>query len=66
MKTIGLIGGMRWESSADYYRLIKELVKEKLGDLHSCKSIVYSVDFAKIERLKEKFGINVIVPSEED
>ena len=49
MKTIGLIGGMSWESSIEYYRLINETVREKLGGLHSAKSIMYSVDFAEIE-----------------
>lgn len=52
MKTIGLIGGMSWESSAEYYRLINEFVKEKLGNSHSCKSIMYSVDFDEIEKLQ--------------
>ncbi|BDU49496.1 aspartate/glutamate racemase family protein [Haliovirga abyssi] len=52
MKTIGLIGGMSWESSAEYYRIINEIVKNQLGDLHSCKSIMYSVDFAEIEKLQ--------------
>lgn len=50
MKTIGLIGGMSWESSLEYYRIINEEVKIKLGGLHSAKCILYSVDFAKIER----------------
>lgn len=50
MKTIGLIGGMSWESSAEYYRIINEQVKAKLGGLHSAKCILYSVDFEKIER----------------
>lgn len=50
MKTIGLIGGMSWESSAEYYRLINEQVKIKCGGLHSAKCILYSVDFAEIER----------------
>ncbi|TGU56855.1 amino acid racemase, partial [Mesorhizobium sp. M00.F.Ca.ET.186.01.1.1] len=48
MKKIGLIGGMSWESSHVYYRLINEAVKERLGGLHSAKSIMYSVDFAEI------------------
>jgi aspartate racemase len=52
MKIIGLIGGMSWESSAEYYRIINELVKEKLGDTHSCRSIMYSVDFDDIDRLQ--------------
>jgi aspartate racemase len=51
MKTIGLIGGMSWESSLEYYRLINQTVKAKLGGLHSAKSILYSVDFAEIETL---------------
>ena len=49
MKTIGLIGGMSWESSIEYYRIINQTVKNKLGDLHSAKSLMYSVDFAEIE-----------------
>lgn len=50
MKTIGLIGGMSWESSLEYYRIINEEVKNKLGGLHSAKCILYSVDFEEIER----------------
>ncbi|WP_309893122.1 aspartate/glutamate racemase family protein [Archangium sp.] len=50
MKTIGLLGGMSWESSAEYYRLVNEHVKAKLGGHHSAKVILYSVDFAEIER----------------
>lgn len=49
MKTIGLIGGMSWESSAEYYRLINEEIKGRLGGLHSAQCILYSVDFAEIE-----------------
>lgn len=52
MKTIGLIGGMSWESSAEYYRIINETVKEKLGGLHSAKLLLYSVDFEEIEKLQ--------------
>ncbi|OKJ99784.1 racemase [Streptomyces sp. CB03234] len=52
MKTIGLIGGMSWESSAEYYRLLNELVRERLGGLHSARCILHSVDFADIERLQ--------------
>lgn len=52
MKTIGLIGGMSWESTVPYYRLINETVKERLGGLHSAKVILYSVDFYEIERLQ--------------
>lgn len=54
MKTIGLIGGMSWESSKVYYELINLKVKELLGGLHSCKCILYSVDFAEIEILQQK------------
>ncbi len=53
MKTIGLIGGMSWESTVPYYRLINELVKARLGGLHSAKLILYSVDFHDIERLQQ-------------
>ncbi|WP_327359262.1 aspartate/glutamate racemase family protein [Streptomyces sp. NBC_01304] len=52
MKTIGLIGGMSWESSAEYYRLVNELVRERLGGLHSARVVLYSVDFAEIEQLQ--------------
>ncbi|MDL4842449.1 aspartate/glutamate racemase family protein [Aquibacillus rhizosphaerae] len=50
MKTIGLIGGMSWESSVEYYRIINEKVKENLGGLHSAKCLLYSVNFDEIER----------------
>ena len=49
MKTIGLIGGMSWESTSPYYRIINEKIKEKLGGLHSARIILYSVEFAEIE-----------------
>jgi len=52
MKTIGLIGGMSWESSAEYYRLINEEVKARLGGLHSADCLMYSFDFAEIETLQ--------------
>lgn len=54
MKTIGLIGGMSWESSLEYYRIINEQVKEKLGGLHSAKSLMYSLDFDEIEKLQHQ------------
>jgi len=54
MKTIGLIGGMSWESSAVYYRLLNERVGEILGGSHSCDCIMYSVDFDHIERLQHE------------
>ena len=49
MKTIGLIGGMSWESTVTYYKIINEVIKEKLGGLHSAKCVLYSVDFQEIE-----------------
>ena len=52
MKTIGLIGGMSWESTIPYYRIINETVRVRLGGLHSAKIILYSVDFQEIERLQ--------------
>jgi len=54
MKTIGLIGGMSWESSIEYYRIINEVTKTKLGGLHSAKSVMYSVDFAEVEILQHQ------------
>lgn len=54
MKTIGLIGGMSWESSVEYYRIMNEQVKEQLGGLHSAKSLLYSVDFDEIERYQSE------------
>lgn len=52
MKTIGLIGGMSWESTIPYYRQINETIRERLGGLHSARVILYSVDFHEIERLQ--------------
>src|SRR5687767_1974624 len=52
MRTIGLIGGMSWESSAEYYRIVNEAVKGRLGGLHSAQVLLYSVDFARIEELQ--------------
>ena len=49
MKTIGLIGGMSWESTTSYYQIINETIKKELGGLHSAKILLYSVDFAEIE-----------------
>jgi aspartate racemase len=60
MKTIGLIGGMSWQSSLEYYRLINEAIKAKLGGLHSAKCILYSVDFAEIEPLMRMGSWNEI------
>jgi len=52
VKTIGLIGGMSWESTAEYYRIINEAVKKRLGGLHSAKIVIYSLDFEEIEHLQ--------------
>jgi aspartate racemase len=54
MKTIGLIGGMSWESSAVYYELINKKIKEAFGGFHSCKNIMLTVDFAEIEKLQHE------------
>jgi aspartate/glutamate racemase len=54
VKTIGLLGGMSWESSAEYYRLVNEQVKAWLGGLHSARCVLYSVDFAEIEQLQQQ------------
>lgn len=54
MKTIGLLGGMSWESSIEYYRIINEAVKQRLGGLHSAQSLMYSVDFAEIAALQHE------------
>jgi aspartate racemase len=54
MRTIGMIGGMSWESSAIYYRMVNEAVKERLGGHHSAETVTYSVDFAPIKRLQHE------------
>ncbi|HSH48418.1 MAG TPA: aspartate/glutamate racemase family protein [Halomonas sp.] len=54
MRTIGLIGGMSWESTQTYYRLINQGVKAQLGGLHSARLVLYSVDFAEIEALQRR------------
>ncbi|UTM56098.1 aspartate/glutamate racemase family protein [Photobacterium sp. CCB-ST2H9] len=54
MKTIGLLGGMSWESTASYYRLINEAVQSRLGGLHSAKICLYSVNFQEIEKLQHE------------
>jgi aspartate racemase len=53
MKTIGLLGGMSWESSIEYYRIINQAVRSRLGGTHSARSVMVSVDFADVERLQE-------------
>lgn len=54
MKTIGLIGGMSWESTVTYYQLINQFVAKKLGGLHSAQILLYSVDFEEIERCQSE------------
>jgi len=54
MKTIGLIGGMSWESTVTYYQILNKTVKQRLGGLHSAKILLYSVDFAQIEAFQAK------------
>ena len=54
MKTIGLIGGMSWESTVPYYRIINEEVKDRLGGLHSAKIVLYSVEFDEIEKCQSR------------
>lgn len=54
MKTIGLIGGMSWESSAVYYRLLNERVRERFGGISSCRCLLHSVNFAEISRLQHQ------------
>ena len=54
MKTIGLLGGMSWESTSQYYHAINTGIKQALGGLHSAEMVIYSVDFAPIEKLQDK------------
>ncbi len=54
MRTIGLIGGMSWESTTSYYQIINIVVKERLGGLHSAKCVLYSVDFHEIEKCQSE------------
>lgn len=60
MQTIGLIGGMSWESSAEYYRLINQLTQKKLGGANSAKSLMISVNFGELEKLQHKGHWNVL------
>jgi len=59
MRTIGMIGGMSWESTAEYYRLINQDVRARLGGLHSAQALLHSVDFAPIERLQRDGQWNI-------
>jgi aspartate racemase len=52
MLTIGMVGGMSWESTAEYYRLLNQLIRQRLGGLHSAPCVLVSVDFAEIEQLQ--------------
>jgi aspartate racemase len=54
MKTVGMIGGMSWESSLEYYRIMNQAVKERLGGFHSAQCILYSVDFDDVEKLQHQ------------
>ncbi len=54
MKTIGLLGGMSWESTASYYRIINDEIKRRLGGLHSAQIVMYSLDFQGIEDLQHR------------
>jgi len=54
MKTIGLIGGMSWESTLEYYRIINQAAREKLGGLHSARIEMHSFDFAEIAALQDE------------
>ena len=60
MQTIGLIGGMSWESSAEYYRLINQFTQKKLGGANSAKSLMISVNFGEIEKLQHQSHWNVL------
>lgn len=54
MRVIGLLGGLSWESSAQYYRIVNEAVRRRLGGLHSARCVLWSVDFAEVERLQHE------------
>ena len=54
MQTIGLVGGMSWESSAEYYKLLNIGVEERLGGLHSARTVMTSVEFAEVTALQEE------------
>lgn len=58
MKTMGLIGGMSWESTTEYYKVINQTVKKELGGLHSAKCLIYSVDFQEIEECQSNGNWN--------
>lgn len=60
MKTIGLLGGMSWESTVTYYQIINEAIKQRLGGLHSARIVLYSVDFYEIEKCQADINIPII------
>lgn len=60
MKTIGLLGGMSWESTSSYYRIINEAVREKLGGLHSARICLYSVEFGEVQSLMAAGNWNAV------
>ena len=60
MKVIGLIGGMSWESSAVYYKIVNQKIKDALGGVHSCQCLMYSVDFGEIAALQHKGEVTCI------
>ncbi len=60
MKTIGMIGGVSWESTLEYYRIINQEINNRLGGYHSAKCLIYSVDFAEIEELQRSGRWEVI------
>ena len=60
MKTIGLVGGLSWESSKEYYRIINETVNERLGGLHSAKCMLHSLDFAEIRKIQQTKGYDEV------
>ncbi len=60
MKTIALIGGMSWESTVDYYKIINQEVKARLGEPHSAEIVMHSVDFAEIEKLQSAGKWNIL------
>jgi aspartate racemase len=62
MKTIGMLGGMSWESTLEYYKILNEAVKEKLGGLHSAKILLYSFDFEDIEILQHQQRWDLLEP----
>jgi aspartate racemase len=67
MKTIGLIGGTSWTSTIEYYRVLNEEVARHLGGLHSCRMVIFNVEFAELEgamlaRLGRRSGADVLQP----